>query len=272
MDSPYGGVQPYSYLVEPQPPEGEDRERFPAVSWSAGDVFAIVGLDVFATIAIFFILGFVFSLARTLIPAFDSDALDESLLVTAGGFFLQWAITLGVAFTYLKLRGYDISTRILGFRRPVSWGESVALVFGLLLSFYIFLGFYNAILEQLFPDLLPEPQDVEAWYGFSILGFLVAISQVSIITPVVEEMFFRGIIHQGLEKRLGFIGGALLSSFIFALAHVDFTLYIPIFILGFIFAFMVHRTRSLWPAIVAHFLVNTLAVLSQFGQQLFGPN
>jgi len=272
VNTPERGVQPHSYPIDPEPTVEGKPGHFPAVPWSAGDVFAIVGLDVFATIAIFLILGFVFSLARTLIPVFDGEALDESLVVTAGSFFLQWAITLGVAFTFLKLRGYEISLSILGFRRPVSWGESVALVFGLLLTFYIFLGFYNAILEQLFPDLLPEPQDVEAWYGFSILGFLVAMSQVSIITPVVEEMFFRGIIHQGLERRLGFIGGALFSSFIFALAHVDYTLYIPIFMLGFMFAFMVHHTRSLWPAIAGHFLVNTLAVLSQFGQQLFGTN
>lgn len=270
MNSQHRGIQPYSYLVEPEPPQENNREGFPAVPWTAGDVFAIVGLDVFATIAIFVVLGIAFSLARTLIPAFDSDTMDESLLVTAAGFLLQWAITLGVAFTYLKLRGYEITARVLCFRRPVSWGEAVALVIGLLLSFYIFLGIYNSVLEQLFPELLPEPQDVEAWYGFSIIGFIVAISQVSVITPLVEEMFFRGILHQGLEKRLGFIGGALFSSFIFALAHVDFTLYIPIFLLGFIFAFLVHHTRSLWPAIAAHFLVNTLAVLSQFGQQLLG--
>ena len=134
----------------------------------------------------------------------------------------------------------------------------------MLFSFYIFLGLYNTILGHLLPELVPEPQEIKEWYGFSIISFLVAMSQVAIITPVLEEMFFRGIIHQGLERRLGFMGGALISSLIFALAHISYTLYIPTFILGFMFAFLVHRSRSLWPAIIAHFLVNTLAVMSQF--------
>ncbi len=269
MSSPYRDVQPYSYLLDPESPQTEE-EQFPNVPWTTGDVFAIIGLNIFAIFAIFVLMGFAFSLASTLVPILDNEAISDSLPVTAGSFFLQWAVTLGVAFTYLKLRGYSLSLHVLGFRRPVSLGESAALVVGLLITFYAFLGLYNALLEQLFPQLLPEPQDVEAWYGFSILGFLVAVGQVALITPVVEEMFFRGIIHQGLEKRLGFIGGALLSSLVFALAHIDYTLYIPIFMLSLIFAFLVHHTRSLWPGIAVHFLVNSLAVMSQFGQQLFG--
>lgn len=240
-----------------------DPESF-APPWSALDVFAIIGLVFLAIMVIFALMGALISLARTMVPGLGTDILDNSLWVTAGSFVLQWAVTLGVAFTYLKIRGYNLGFRTLGFRRPVAVGEAGLLVFGLLFAFYIFLGIYNTLLDQLRPELLPAPQEVRQWYGFSILGFLVAISQVSIITPLVEEMFFRGIIHRGLEKRLGFIVGALLSSLIFALAHVDYTLYIPIFILGFIFAFLTHHTRSLWPSVTAHFLVNSFAVLSQF--------
>ncbi len=232
--------------------------------WSAADVFAIIGLVVFGMVVIFSIMGAAIDLATTLLPGVDGDFVNDSLLVTAAGFFLQWAVTLGVAFTYLKLRGYSFDLSTMGFRRPVSWFEAVVLVFGLLLAFYTFLGFYNSILEQLLPRLVPEPQDVGEWYGFSFAGFIIALSQVALITPVVEEMFFRGIIHRGLERRLGFVGGALLSSLVFALAHVSYTLYIPIFILGFMFAFLAHHTRSLWPSIIAHFAVNSLAVLGQF--------
>lgn len=235
-----------------------------SVPWSAADIFAILALNVVAIMVLFAILGGFISLATTLMPGVDADAIDESPLVTAAGFFLQWAVTLGVAFTYLKLRGYRLSWRILGFRRPVSWGEAAALVVGLLITFYIFLAIYNSVLERLLPELVPEPQEVTEWYGYSIIGFIVAMSQVAFITPVVEEMFFRGIIHQGLEKRLGFVAGALLSSLVFALVHFHYTLYIPIFLLGFTFAFMFHRTRSIWPAVTAHFLVNSLAVLAQF--------
>jgi hypothetical protein len=156
------------------------------VPWSALDVIAIIFMVVIAIVLIFTMLGALISMASTMIPGFDSSNFKDSLWVTAGGFFAQWAVTLGVAFTYLKLRGYRIGLGTLGFGRPVSWGESVALILGLLFAFYMFLGLYDTLINQLMPDLMPAPQEVGEWYGYSFIGFLVAVSQVSIITPVVE--------------------------------------------------------------------------------------
>ncbi len=234
------------------------------VPWSAGDAFAVIGLSFVAILGAFAAAGALIAVLAAIIPGLSSDALEGSLLVTSGGFFLQWMITLGVAFTYLKLRGYPLDLETLGFRRPASLPESAALVLGLLVSFYLFLAVYDTLMNTFLPDLVPVPQEVREWYGFDVLGFIFAVSQVAIITPLMEEAFFRGIVHQGLEKRLGFLPGAVISSLIFALAHGDYTLYIPIFFLGFIFAFLTHRTRSLWPSVPVHFLVNSMAVLGQF--------
>jgi membrane protease YdiL (CAAX protease family) len=48
--------------------------------------------------------------------------------------------------------------------------------------------------------------------------FLAAV----IVAPLVEEIFFRGFLFQGFRKRYGWLPALLLSSAIFAAAHLEF--------------------------------------------------
>ncbi|MEW6406925.1 MAG: CPBP family intramembrane glutamic endopeptidase, partial [Chloroflexota bacterium] len=61
-------------------------------------------------------------------------------------------------------------------------------------------------------------------------------------------------------QRMGWLQAGLLSSAIFALGHLDPAAFIPTFILGFTFAYLFHRTSSLWPGMILHFLVNSFGM------------
>jgi hypothetical protein len=63
----------------------------------------------------------------------------------------------------------------------------------------------------------------------------------------------------------------LLSSAIFAAAHLDLASLIPTFILGSVLAYMYHRSNSVWPGIILHFLVNALGMCSAYAATQF-PN
>jgi membrane protease YdiL (CAAX protease family) len=81
---------------------------------------------------------------------------------------------------------------------------------------------------------------------------------VSIIAPINEEIFFRGL----LVKRIGI----LLSALLFALMHASYNStfgieVIAAFIFGSIAGYVFKKTGSLYPTITAHILVNLLAVL-----------
>jgi membrane protease YdiL (CAAX protease family) len=56
----------------------------------------------------------------------------------------------------------------------------------------------------------------------------------------------------------------LVSSALFAVAHVVPTSFLPIFILGWIFAFLYKASGSIWPAILMHMLTNTLALSAAY--------
>jgi len=229
----------------------------PRVPWSVADVFAIVGLVVVFGAVIFTIFGAVIGLVSyTFTETEPENVFTESPLVNTIMWFVQWMVTLGVAFTYLKIRGYKLSLYIIGFRRTRLWTAIWLTVVVRILA-----GICEAVYSYF---VTPEQTEVTDMFGSSPVSFIITMVLVALLTPVVEELFFRGIIHQGLEQRLGFFWGAIISSSIFALAQIDPTIYIPIFILGFGFAYLMHKTKSLWPGIAGHFLVNSLAVIIQF--------
>lgn len=81
-----------------------------------------------------------------------------------------------------------------------------------------------------------------------------------IVAPFVEEMFFRGFLFQGFRQRYGWVAALLLSSGIFAAAHLDPVSFIPTFVLGAVLGYVYHRSNSLWPGIILHFLNNGFAM------------
>lgn len=86
-----------------------------------------------------------------------------------------------------------------------------------------------------------------------------------ILAAVLEEIVFRGILSRTLEAtRLGFLGGAGLSSALFALLHVQYgaTGQLVVFALGFTFAWIRARYDSIWPSIAAHAFNNAVALLA----------
>jgi len=54
----------------------------------------------------------------------------------------------------------------------------------------------------------------------------------------------------------------ILSGLIFGLFHIRLTQFIPLALLGIIMAWMTIETRSIWPAVVAHFVNNAGSVLA----------
>jgi membrane protease YdiL (CAAX protease family) len=82
----------------------------------------------------------------------------------------------------------------------------------------------------------------------------------AIVAPFVEELFFRGFLFAGLRKHCGWPKAALISSLLFSLFHLQPLAILPIFVLGYILAFLYQHSRSIWPAILIHFSNNALAL------------
>ncbi len=89
---------------------------------------------------------------------------------------------------------------------------------------------------------------------------IIYVLSVAIITPVKEEILFRGILYRFLEKKYNFLVSIIISSFIFGILHGG--LLITATIMGMVFAMLYKKTQSIIPSIILHIVWNLLVSIS----------
>ncbi|WP_455663112.1 CPBP family intramembrane glutamic endopeptidase [Pradoshia sp.] len=98
--------------------------------------------------------------------------------------------------------------------------------------------------------------------NIAIHTVLIAFVSAAIISPIYEEIFYRGFLYRWLRTRLGMMGALILSSLIFTLVHIPTYNVMPVnFLSGIIFAWAYERTGSIWPPVLIHGLTNGIMVL-----------
>ncbi|WP_121615414.1 CPBP family intramembrane glutamic endopeptidase [Virgibacillus halodenitrificans] len=96
----------------------------------------------------------------------------------------------------------------------------------------------------------------------TFISFLIAFISAAIISPIYEEIFYRGFLYRWLRTRIGLLGAILLSSIIFTAIHIPTYNAMPVnFFSGVIFAVAYERTGSIWPSVIIHGLTNGIMVL-----------
>jgi uncharacterized protein len=86
-----------------------------------------------------------------------------------------------------------------------------------------------------------------------------------ICAPLAEEFVFRGMLFAAFQTTgLGVAGSAVLLSAVWSALHWGYSAQnlVALFCLGLLFAYIVWRTGSLWPAIVGHAANNLAAVVA----------
>jgi sodium transport system permease protein len=174
----------------------------------------------------------------------------------------ELALLLLPALLFLRIGGFEVS-RALSLRAP----SGRDLLAGLL----IIAGGTPLVwfLTWLQGFILPMPQE----FLEGMADFLQADSPVRVIwllvlvalTPAVcEEVLFRGVFLAGTRLHMTPLRVVLLNGIVFGAFHVpSATVYrlLPSATLGMLLAWVVLRTRSIWPGILMHFVNNGSIVI-----------
>ena len=91
----------------------------------------------------------------------------------------------------------------------------------------------------------------------------IMILAVAVLGPILEELVFRRVIFGTLIKKYNFWISAIVSGVVFAAIHLEFEHIILYSICGLVFAYLYHKTQSIWASIIAHVLLNTSVTLLQ---------
>ena len=220
------------------------------VPWGPRDVALGLALSVAGVVIVAGIYALVTELA-------DADVNSAVAFAVVGGTI--YFIVLWVSWVMGPRRG-DGSLASLGLRLPEPSARLMQLVLlpgGAVLASLVLTVLYALLISQLGVDL-PEavPEDLEL-KGPTLIGvFALAVAW----GPLAEEVFFRGFVLGGLMDRFGVRGAAVASSLLFAAAHLDPRVMLPIFVTGLLLAWLYVKTNSLASPLVAHAAQNAFAL------------
>lgn len=98
---------------------------------------------------------------------------------------------------------------------------------------------------------------------------------IALLPSIGEELLFRGLLQQQLEKRFGRAQLAVwVTALLFSAFHFQFAGFFPRLLLGALLGYLLIWTRSLWVPIAAHFVFNGSQILGQYilGEELIAPD
>jgi hypothetical protein len=101
----------------------------------------------------------------------------------------------------------------------------------------------------------------EANSNFYGSTFALELISSALLTPVLEEMVYRGIIFARLKRMLGFLPAMVVSALIFAIMHFNLVQFVYAFLLGMVLAVFMEKTGHLYGAVLGHIVANALAVI-----------
>jgi membrane protease YdiL (CAAX protease family) len=118
--------------------------------------------------------------------------------------------------------------------------------------------------------LIPEYRNLdkilmEDLVGIYTQGIVWSFLFIVIIAPVIEELFFRGLLLRGYLKRYSTAGAIIITALLFGIMHGQYVLMIWGFIIGLILAWLYILTRSVWACIIAHSFTNITALIFYYG-------
>ena len=213
------------------------------------------------------------------------DSVDEVPMVVFALMNLPLHLTLaGVAIAVSRSKGRG---PVIDFRISTRWRDVPSgLLIGVAMQFLLvpavtlpFIWLFGKDLED-----VGESARELADRADDPLGVLALIFVVGVVAPVVEELFFRGLLFEGYRKRRNLRWLELLlpagrrpdttsprwnlwvaiifSSAIFSAVHFQLILVPALFAVGVVLAVMTHRTRRLGPAIWAHAAFNSTTLVT----------
>ncbi|SDD67616.1 CPBP family intramembrane glutamic endopeptidase [Auraticoccus monumenti] len=190
--------------------------------------------------------GAVLPLARPLTA--EMDPVAYGLVLTA------WSGVVGlVGFTAAALVRIR-SWAAFSVRRTTWRWMAIGLAGGVVA--FLLKGVLNTVVVTVAGSDAADPQS--GYYGAAgggVLPLVLTVLFLSVLTPLGEELFFRGVITNAL-LRYGAVVGVLSSSVVFALFH-GINLALPsALVVGIVAAEVMRRSGSIWPAVLVHVINN----------------
>ena len=183
---------------------------------------------------------------------------DVTLGLTVVTLLAQWTGLVGAVLLASRRKGTgdldaDFGLRVEG--RDLGPGIVAGVLSQLVLIPLLYLPFDLLGADLDVSEKARETTDLGQGSGLFVLAIFIVIG-----APVVEELFFRGLLQRAVDRRYGARWAVGVSSVAFGITHFQPVQLLGLVAFGMVLAVLAQRAGRLGPALIAHVAFNATSV------------
>ena len=121
--------------------------------------------------------------------------------------------------------------------------------------------FLFSFLSKFILGEMPEQDIVKSIKSNQSIELVKIIFGATVISPIVEEIFFRKILYGILKEYIGVFFGVFSTSILFSIIHLNLYSFFTLFIFSIILCFIYEQIKSIYVPILVHSMFNLVMIL-----------
>lgn len=223
--------------------------------------FLIDNKIVFYTGLIYFIIMALFVILKVIsyfgLFSFSGAGYVYRLIVQVG----LMAILPICLFSILLKKNAKQTFEFFSFRKITFVSILVSILLGICV--FIFITYISSLWSGILGLFGYQSSTSTAEGNYSVANFFLSIFLVGVLPGFCEEVAHRGLVLGGMRKN-GAIRAMVLCGLLFGLMHFNISQFGYAFVVGIFFCFITLLTKSIYPAMIMHFVNNTISVCIEF--------
>jgi len=134
------------------------------------------------------------------------------------------------------------------------------------------LGFVilSSELDNIILYFLPMPEWFKGLFGTLMIEqpLIISIIYIGLVAALSEELFFRGLILDGLYRNYSKRKAIIISAILFGIIHLNPWQFVSAFIMGLIMAWILTESKSIWLCVYFHLFNNLLYTITGRNREL----
>ena len=223
--------------------------------------FLIDNKIVFYTGLIYFIIMALFVILKVIsyfgLFSFSGAGYVYRLIVQVG----LMAVLPICLFSILLKKNAKQTFEFFSFRKITFVSILVSILLGICV--FIFITYISSLWSGILGLFGYQSSTSTAEGDYSVANFFLSIFLVGVLPGFCEEVAHRGLVLGGMRKN-GAIRAMVLCGLLFGLMHFNISQFGYAFVVGIFFCFITLLTKSIYPAMIMHFVNNTISVCIEF--------
>lgn len=184
---------------------------------------------------------------------FDGKAVRNLAVVIIKSVILLVLLIVG------KVNKKIVFERIADFKKKFKFKEIILIVITQILISLALAHIISSIMYVVNPEKAIEIMETKLFSEDTVFQLFLAVIIATIIAPLLEEIVFRRILFTRFSRKIGILGGAIVSSVLFGLLHLELAM-IGAMVFGVTCCILYRKYNNILISMSMHFINNSIAM------------